>query len=227
MDNLSVYAALAAAKAQVGAVAKKERNAQQGFNFRGIDAVVNAVAGPLNEHGVIVTPEVLEYSYETVEIGKNRTSMGHVTGKVRYTFHGPDGSSVSAVVLSESMDSGDKAVAKMMSVAYRIALLQVLNLPTDEPDPDGSSYERAAKPEIQDLVTQATELETLDDLRSLWERVGAAGYLHRDIAHPETGEKVKFQDYLKLRSDQLAVSKSPDGTGADPRAAGNPGRRPR
>ena len=34
-----------------------------------------------------------------------------------------------------------------MSVAFRIALLQALALPTDEPDPDSYSYERSeAKP---------------------------------------------------------------------------------
>jgi hypothetical protein len=43
------------------------------------------------------------------------------------------------------MDSGDKATAKAMSVAMRTALLQALCLPTDEPDPDATSYERAPR----------------------------------------------------------------------------------
>ena len=41
------------------------------------------------------------------------------------------------------MDGGDKATAKAMSVAFRIALLQALALPTSEPDPDSTSYERS------------------------------------------------------------------------------------
>ncbi len=42
------------------------------------------------------------------------------------------------------MDSGDKATAKAMSVAYRIALIQALNAPTGDPDPDTQTYERSA-----------------------------------------------------------------------------------
>jgi len=46
-------------------------------------------------------------------------------------------------VCAESMDSGDKATAKAMSVAYRTALLQTLCLPTDDVDPDAETYVRS------------------------------------------------------------------------------------
>lgn len=139
----TVYQALAEAKAAMSAVGKDSRNQQQGWNFRGVDAVVNACAPQFNKAGVIVVPALREMLYGTVEVGKLRTPMAHVQVKVKYTFYGPDGSSVSAVVPGEAMDSGDKAVAKAMSVAYRICLLQVLNLPTSDPDPDEDTYERS------------------------------------------------------------------------------------
>lgn len=143
-----IFAALAAVMDDVQSVAKKDKNTQQGFNFRGIDAVVNAVGPALRKHKVIVTPCLLEQEYKTVEVGKNRTQMGHVIVKVKYTFYAEDGSWIEATVVGEAMDSGDKAVAKAMSVAFRIALLQSLALPTDEPDPDSQSYERSqAKPQ--------------------------------------------------------------------------------
>jgi ERF superfamily len=144
-EQRTIFQRLAAVKAEVGAVAKGDRNQQQGFNFRGIDAVVNASAPALNKHEVIVLPEILEIEYSTVEIGRNKTQMAHVTGKVCYWFYGPLGDFIRAIVPSEAMDAGDKAVPKFMSVAYRIALLQTLNLPTDEPDPDSESFERSPK----------------------------------------------------------------------------------
>ena len=49
----SIVELVNAASEQVGAVAKKERNTHQGFMFRGIDAVVNAVAGPLRDNGLV------------------------------------------------------------------------------------------------------------------------------------------------------------------------------
>jgi hypothetical protein len=143
----SIQALLAKVMADVSSVKKTDRNTAQNFSFRGIDAVVNAVAPALREHGVIVTPTVLDHHYSTVEVGRNRTQMAHVLITVKYTFTGTEGDTIECTVLGEAMDAGDKAVPKAMSVAFRIALLQALALPTDEPDPDTYSYERApAKP---------------------------------------------------------------------------------
>lgn len=152
-DN--VFKALSAVMADVGAVRKGDYNEGQRFNFRGIDAVVNAVSPALRKHGLIVTPKIHTIDYSTVEVGRNRTPMGHVRVVVEYNFTHENGGSVSTVVPGEAMDSGDKATAKAMSVAFRTALLQALCLPTDEPDPDSQSYERAAgRPEMDEATFQ-------------------------------------------------------------------------
>jgi hypothetical protein len=244
----SVHVALAAVKKAVGAVGKDQRNTAQNFNFRGVDAVVNAAAPHLNEHGVIVLPEVLDYSTETVEVGRNKTPMAHVSGKVKYHFAGPAGDEVCAVVVSEAMDSGDKTMPKFMSVAYRIALLQVLNLPTDEPDPDASAYERSsreldaspaprggraarkeqppAKPgNAQDLAQRAKNADSVDELRAIWKQAGEEGHLQSEITVPLDGgekgtEKLQLQDYLQRRNDELRLPKSAGVAEGDPGAAG-------
>jgi hypothetical protein len=138
-----IYAALSAVMGEVSSVSKDERNAGQGFNFRGIDAVVNAVGPALRKFGVIVVPRVQSCEYSTIEIGEKRKATAHVRVIVEYVFYAPDGSSISCTTAGEAMDGGDKATAKAMSVAFRIALLQALALPTSEPDPDASSYERS------------------------------------------------------------------------------------
>lgn len=143
MNMSEIVKLLSQVMAEVGAVRKGDRNSQQNFNFRGIDAVTNAVSPALRKAGVIVTPQVIDYQYGSVTVGSKGTVMGHVKVMVRYTFHAPDGSSLETVVPAESFDSGDKATAKAMSVAFRTCLLQTLCLPTDEVDPDATSYERA------------------------------------------------------------------------------------
>lgn len=150
MENskLSIAQALNEVMKAVGGIAKKDRNQAQGFNFRGIDSVVNAVSPQLQKFGVVVVPSVEDYSYDTVEIGRNRTAMGHVKVKVTYTFIGANGDAIKTTVVGEAMDSGDKATAKAMSVAFRTALLQALCLPTDEPDPDATSYERSSADDV-------------------------------------------------------------------------------
>lgn len=174
----SIVQALTAVMDDVGAVRKSERNQQQGFSFRGIDAVVSAVSPALRAHGVVVTPEVRSYEYGTVEVGQKRTPMGHARVVVAYTFHGPDGDTVTAVTAAESMDSGDKATAKAMSVAFRTALLQALALPTDEPDPDSTSYERSPQPAtdmawLDDISRRIGEALSVTVLRGLWSEVNS------------------------------------------------------
>lgn len=143
-----VHEALSAVMEDVRSVAKSDRNSSQNFNFRGIDAVVNAVGPALRAHGVVVLPTVLHHAYDTVTSARG-TPMGHVIVQVSYEFIGPAGDSLVCSVVGEAMDIGDKATPKAMSVAFRTALLQALALPTDEPDPDSESHERgkpAAKP---------------------------------------------------------------------------------
>jgi ERF superfamily. len=140
---LPIAALLASVSAEVGAVRKSSTapGAIGGFQFRGVDAVVNAVHPVLARHGVVVVPEVLDTTFRTFQSGRDR-EMADVTVRTRFTFYGPAGDSISCTVLGEGSDVGDKATGKAQSVALRIALLQTLMLPTDEPDPDESNEPR-------------------------------------------------------------------------------------
>lgn len=200
---LTIAQALNEVMKQVGAVKKNDRNASQGFNFRGIDAVVNAVSPALQKYGVIVVPSVEDYEYASVEIGKNRTVMGHVKVKVTYTFIGAGGDAIKATVVGEAMDSGDKATAKAMSVAFRTALLQTLSLPTDEPDPDSQSYERSEKVVVDTTalakaIGEASELETLAKL-------GAYITKYKDAIEPAILETLR----ISFKEAQTRVGTSP------------------
>lgn len=215
----TIFQLIANAKENVGSVAKKERNNSQNFNFRGIDAVVNAVAPVFNELGIINVPEVTEHEYEQVTVGAKQSVMGHVQLIVKYTFYGPEGDSIVATVAGEAMDAGDKACAKAMSVAYRTALLQVLNLPTDEPDPDATSYTRAA----QGVAGGKSSLTwderiygalTVADLRVVWKDAGAAGVLQTQVMNRE-GALQSVQELLLKRNDEISFQdENPDSAGA-------------
>ena len=188
---------------EVGAVGKNDRNTSQGFAFRGIDAVINAVSPAFQKHGVIVVPTVVEKDSSMIESAKGK-AMTHVQLKVAYTFYGNEGDFISATVYSEAMDYGDKATAKAMSVALRTALLQTLALPTDEPDPDSQSYERgsdkvanpvrtksmpgefksATAEEIQmakEALDQIAEIEDMQELKNFYQGAQDAGLLYINI----------------------------------------------
>ena len=178
---------------EVGAVRKGDRNSSQGFSFRGIDAVVNAVAPALKRAGVVVMPHLQSVDYAQVEVGKNRTAMLQCRVVVQYAFIAEDGSNLAATVAAEALDSGDKATAKAMSVAFRTALLQALCLPTDEPDPDHDTYERspAFDQAMLDRALAAIEQASTEE---------ALGKIEAYLAGQVIGE-----EWSKILSDSIAL----------------------
>lgn len=128
---MNIYEALTAVMRDCGAVGKDSKNPQQGYKYRGIDAVMNAVNPALTKNKVFVAPEVLEMTREERTTGKG-TLLIYSVAKVKYTFYAEDGTSITAVVIGEGMDSGDKSMNKAMSAAFKYALFQVLCIPTEE-----------------------------------------------------------------------------------------------
>ena len=157
-DIPTVIQALAAVADDVRSVRKSDVNEHQRFNFRGIDAVLNAVGPAFRAHGVVCIPDTEAVELDTVHTTSGKASTRALV-RVRYRFYGPAGDCVEAVVTGESWDTGDKATAKAYSVAYRTALLQTLTIPTDEPDPDASSYERAATVQAPPALPQEPPLD--------------------------------------------------------------------
>lgn len=146
----AIYGAILGAMKDIGAISKDSKNAQQGFMYRGIDAVMNALQPALVQHGIFVVPEMLEQKREERVTGKGGNLIYSVI-KMKYTFIAADGSRVCATVIGEGMDSGDKASNKAMSVAFKYACFQVFCIPTEEmKDPDADAPEPSVKKEEKD-----------------------------------------------------------------------------
>jgi len=143
---VKVHEALSAVMADVQAVGKNDRNTEQGWSFRGVDAVVNAVGPALRKHGVTVVPKVLACDRRDIvtRLKNGNERIGHeCVVTVEFRIIGPEGDELIGTSVGESIDYGDKATAQAMSVAYRTWWLQLLCIPTDEPDPDEHVVERA------------------------------------------------------------------------------------
>lgn len=170
-EKLSAAEIISLVMQDVQGLAKKDKNTQQGFNFRGIDAVMNAVGPALRKHGGFIAPSIDSVTYDTAP-SKSGGVLNIARVVVTYAVHGQKGEPILASVAAEAFDSGDKATAKAMSVAYRTALLQLLCLPTDEADPDTFSYETAA---AADWDEQIAALTTKAQARKLWAQANAEG----------------------------------------------------
>ena len=164
--KMNIYETISAVMKEIGAVGKTSKNQMQGFMFRGIDAVMNAIAPALQKYNLFIVPEILEQTREERTSFKGGTLIYSIC-KIKYTFYAEDGSSITATVIGEGMDSGDKATNKAMSIAFKYACFQVFCIPTEEMvDPDAETHEvkprqqskkkepeKAAEPEKEPTIT--------------------------------------------------------------------------
>lgn len=174
MSEVTAIQAVAEVMKEVSSVGKEGFNDFDKYNFRGIDGVMNAVGPALRKHGVVTIPLIEEIHHGTTTTGKGAV-MTQIRLKMRLQWYGPAGDHVDTVVWGEAFDRGDKATAKAHSVAYRTAVLQTLCLPTQEPDPDESSYEQGRRemngPDrdkyVSDFAAKLLATEKAGDVESL------------------------------------------------------------
>lgn len=162
--------------AQVG-ISKGRKNKDQGYSFRGIDDIYNALTGVMSECGLIVIPQVLER--EQVERKtKSGSAMFYTTLKVQYSFiSAHDGSSLVACAYGEGMDTSDKSTNKAMSAAYKYCMFQTFCIPTEAVDADETTPQVVARDEEvkspedvameqQDWIAKLPKMQTADAVRA-------------------------------------------------------------
>ena len=158
-----IYQAIIGVMADIGAIGKDKKNAQQGFKYRGVDDVMNALQPVMVQHGLFVVPEIIDQKREERQTNRG-VNLIYSVCTVRYTFYAKDGSSVQCVVVGEGMDSGDKATNKAMSIAFKYACFQVFCIPTEEmKDPDAEVHTVAPReePKIAAATAKANEVKKL------------------------------------------------------------------
>lgn len=173
-EKLKVFSAINAVQAELAEIGikKANKNAQQGYLFRGIDDIYNALAPLLSKHKLCVLPRIL-----------SRTSTEKTTARggvlfyvvVEAEFHfvsAEDGSTFVVRNFGEAMDSADKATNKAMSAAYKYACLQTFCIPTegdndaDATTPDVVASKRpvqAIKPAARKGTNQAANTPAKDE----------------------------------------------------------------
>lgn len=157
MDKIhAALNAVARELAQAG-IKKDKRNEQGGgFNFRGIDGVMNACGPLLSANGVYVIPRYSNRQ-QIERPSKQGGTLICVTLEACFDLVcAEDGSRVTlGPVFGEAFDSGDKATNKAMSIALKYAILQAFMVPTEStPDPDEHTHNLQS---IWDKVNSALE----------------------------------------------------------------------
>lgn len=173
MENKLIYKKLIAINQELEFIPKEKKNLQQGYNFRGIDDMYNALHPLFAKHGVFITSEKVS-SVREERSTKSGNALIYSIMDYKFTFHAEDGSSVSSIVTGEAMDSGDKSANKAISAALKYALMQMFLIPTEEQkdiDPDINTHD--VKPKPVTLETAVTEMEGVGsrkEINDVWKK---------------------------------------------------------
>lgn len=207
---MNIYESICGVMSEIGAIGKEKKNLQQGFMYRGIDDVMNTLQPLFVKHKVFIVPEVLEHVRED-RVSKQGSTLIYSICKIKYTFYAEDGSNITAVVVGEGMDSGDKATNKAMAIAMKYACFQAFCIPTEEmADPDKETHELAkSQPKLPPKqtpppTTQGADVITEAQARRLFvisksntdkvkEVIGKYGY--------ESTKAIKKADYEKIAKE--------------------------
>jgi len=204
---MNIYETIAAVMGEIGAVGKTSKNAQQGFMFRGIDAVMNAINPALIKFKLFIVPEILDQTREERTTSKGGVLIYSIC-KIKFTFYAEDGSNISAVVIGEGMDSGDKATNKAMSIAFKYACFQVFCIPTEEMvDPDSECHEVSNK---EPAVKEPKE-EKKSELMATPKQIEL---LHKLVAEPDWKKMLdwvgveKVEDMTAQKASEIITAKT-------------------
>lgn len=184
-----IYIQLNRIQKDADGLVKEQENRQQGFKYRGVDDAYNYLHDIFTKHQVFTVPRVVNTAREE-RLSKNGATLIFTLLTIEYDFFAEDGSFITATVIGEALDMGDKSCNKAMSVAHKMALFQVTMLPTMlSADTDNESHE--LMPKIEEKEKPATPLAIRDQLATLSD--------YRAMGDTTS----EMNDYLDKRGNQL------------------------
>lgn len=168
-------------------IAKARKNDQQGYKFRGIDDVYNAVSAHVAGANLCIIPRVRERV-----MTERPTKSGGVSTYVVLTVDfdlvsAVDGSSHTMTTMGEAMDTADKATNKGMSAAMKYATIMLFLIPTEgDNDTENHHHEKGSlEKQLAASVEWGTwektqgeaisAAKTMGELQELWTSIYETG----------------------------------------------------
>lgn len=169
----NVIQALARVMEELPGIGRNERS-QQGYNYRGIEAITREASSLLGRYGVVFVPKVLERKTIDLTVNGKPWTEDHAT--ILYTVYGPGGIEDRIEVgplIALGRDNSDKGMNKCMTQAFKYALLQTLCIGDAKDDADAhAAAESDARP------STAAPPKT-----GGWDSAEHEAQAHKDIAH--------------------------------------------
>lgn len=223
--SMNVYQCIVAVQGElaVAGISKDNKNSQQGYNFRGIDDIYNALAGLLSKAGLCILPRVIDRSVTERATQKGGVLFSTIVDMEFDFVSSYDSTKHTVRMLGEAMDSGDKSTNKAMSTAYKYACLQTFCIPTegDSPDADKETHTDIAKKSVfsnaslrntycDNVIKSFEASETVDELNGLIElnkpkftEMKNSGNEHDGLAVEELQKRYRNRLVLLKKDEQF------------------------
>jgi len=195
-NTMTVYEAINKVSEEISqtGIAKNQSNTSQGYKFRGIDDVYNALAPLLAKHRLVIMPRMMSRT-QTERQTQRGGSLSCVVVEAEFDFvSAVDGTTHTVRMFGEAMDSGDKATNKAMSAAFKYAAFQSFCIPLAgdndadfaSPDPRFEGMEKDAANVIRDIEAAGLPVDrvTVEDGASKKVYPSSAGDV-RPISEPQ------------------------------------------
>lgn len=193
----------------------KQRSEGVSYEFRGIDAVMGALHGPLADNGLYLSPRVLDDWQVNPIPGTNNRTQYQTLFRVCVDVYAEDGSHVTlGPGLAQSHDYGDKAAYQAQQNAIKYLLLEAFCIPTSEQDMDARSPDPSPTVDLSDLERVIAEAQALG-LEGDYE--GTREYAAQSQGHADTAAGKLRKAIAKHHAEQDDES---SGTQAGAPAAG-------
>jgi ERF superfamily len=153
-----IYAKISAVMKDIGPIAKDNTNKEQHYQFRGIDALMNAISPILAKHGVVPTTYSITDVVDAEIVARSGSKGYREVRRFTFRFFAEDGSYVDTMADGEAIDYGDKGSNKANSVAYREAMFKMFVIPFEEEDIEATNHDIEANtgPIVQSSRTATT-----------------------------------------------------------------------
>jgi hypothetical protein len=168
MTGPRVYKAINAVASELArnGIAKSNTNLRERYQYRSIDDVLNRLGPLLAKHRLCVLPRALErIVMDRGEPGNSSCSL--VTLKMAYDFvSAQDGSTHTSETFGEAQDEGDKATAKALSAAYKMAMFQTFCIPIEGLEDGDASPSRSPRTELEPAPVQGWD-RWVEDIKEM------------------------------------------------------------
>lgn len=128
----------------------KDNDSEQGYKYRGIEAITAHAQQLLGRYCVVFIPRVVERVTKEFQINSRPWTEDQAT--ITYTVYGPGGVDDHIEVgplIALGRDNSDKGMNKCMTQAFKYALLQTLCIGDHKDDADGEEAHQGDAPAAQ------------------------------------------------------------------------------